>query len=275
MPSGHSSGRASTGVAWKEATGRQWEFLDAGQDLGLLAFDVLRDVFLFVKDRDRRFVYFDRGFPSLMSLTAGEILGRRDEDLSPKHLADHYRADDERVMNSGLPLVDIIELVHNVDGAYEWFTTTKFPVVRNGTTIGVAGIIRSLTRGHTRAEELRLLEPAIRLISEHYSRAPSVTDLAASVAMSPTHFTRVFKARIGTTPHRYLRHVRLTAACKLLSNTDLSIGEVAMRTGFYDHSHLTNEMARGMGVTPRQYRLRASRQAVDSYGAAAAERADR
>ena len=249
-------------VAGDELTTSQREFLTASRDLGLQAFDELHDVFFFVKDRDLRFVYFNRAFAVLMGVPADQILGRRDEDLSPEYLAEHYREDDTKVLESGARLVDIIELVHDVDGAYEWFTTTKFPVMSNGTTIGVAGVTRSLTKRNKAAEQLLPFEPAIRLISEHYDRQLSVRELAESVAMSQTHFARTFKAHFGTSPHRYLRRVRLTAACDLLSTTDLSVGEIATRTGYYDHSHLTNDLVRAKGLTPSDYRQRYRRRPI-------------
>lgn len=245
-----------------ELTPRQREFLAASGDLGLQAFNELHDVFFFVKDRELRFVYFNRAFLNLMNLSAEQVLGRRDDELSPEHLAEHYREDDTKVIESGERLVDIIELVHDIDGAYEWFTTTKFPVVSDGATIGVAGITRSLTKRNKAAEQLVPFEPAIRLISEHYDRPLSVRELAESVAMSQTHFARLFKAHFGTSPHRYLRRVRLAAACDLLSTTDLSVGEIAIRAGYYDHSHLTNEFVRAKGVTPSDYRQRYRRRQI-------------
>jgi PAS domain S-box-containing protein len=239
-----------------ELTARQAEFLAASGDLGLQVFDEIHDIFFFVKDLELKFVYFNRAFSTLLGLRADEILGRRDEDLSPEYLAEHYREDDRKVIETGARLVDTIELVHDVDGAYEWFTTTKFPVVSNGTIIGVAGVTRSLTKRSRAAERLVPFEPAIRLISEQYDRQLSVGELAESVSMSPTHFTRLFKAHFGTSPHRYLRRVRLAAACDLLSTTDLAVGEIAIRTGYYDHSHLTNELTRAKGLTPTDYRQR-------------------
>lgn len=239
-----------------EFTARQRAFLAASHNLGLEAFDKLHDVFFFVKDRERRFIYFNRAFLTLMGLTAEQILDRRDEDLSPEYLVEHYREADIQVIETGARLVDIIELVHDIDGEYEWFTTTKFPVIADGETIGVAGITRSLTKRNRTAELLLPFEPAIRLISEHYDRPLSVRELADSVAMSQTHFARQFKAHFGTSPHRYLRRIRLTAACDLLSSSDLSIADIALRTGYYDHSHLTNEMVRSKRLTPTQYRER-------------------
>ena len=138
----------------------------------------------------------------------------------------------------------------------------QVPVVSDGARIGVAGVTRSLTKRSRTAEQLVPFEPAIRLISEHYDRPFSVAELAATVAMSPTHFARRFKAHFGTSPHRYLRRVRLAAACDLLSTTELAVGDIATRTGYYDHSHLTNELVRAKGLTPTAYRERYRRRAI-------------
>jgi len=238
-------------------TAAQRQFLSAAGDLGLAAFDELPDVFLFVKDRERRFVYFNHAFTTLMARPGEELLGKRDEDLSPEYLVDHYRADDEAVLDRGERLVGVVELVHNTDGSYDWFTTTKFPV-RNvdGDVIGVAGITRSLTKRAGAHEMLLPLEPAIRLISERYHEQLSLAELAQSVAMSPTHFARRFKEHFGVSPHRYLRRIRLEAACDLLSTTELPVGDIATSVGYYDHSHFTKDFVRNKGLTPSEYRAR-------------------
>lgn len=240
-----------------DLTASQRQFLSTAGDLGLAAFDELPDVFFFVKDRERRFVYFNRAFTTLMARPSDQLLGKRDEDLSPEYLADHYRADDEAVLNRGERLVGVVELVRNTDGSYDWFTTTKFPV-RNvdDDVIGVAGITRSLTKRAGVHEMLLPLEPAIRLISEHYDEQLSLAELAQSVAMSPTHFARRFKEHFGVSPHRYLRRIRLEAACDLLSTTELAVGDIATRIGYYDHSHLTKDFVRNKGLTPSEYRAR-------------------
>jgi PAS domain S-box-containing protein len=231
--------------------------LDAAVDLGLTAFDELNDVFFFVKDRDRRFVYFNKAFTALMSLSPEQIVGQRDEDLSPAYLAEHYREDDEAVLTRGERLVGVIELVHNADGSYDWFTTTKFPVLSaSGEIIGVAGVTRSLTKRTAAQERLLPLEPAIRLMSEHYDRPLRVSDMARAATMSPTHFARRFKAQFGISPHRYLGRLRIAAACDLLSTTDLLVGDIAGRVGYYDQSHLTKAFTRSKGVTPAEYRKR-------------------
>jgi AraC family transcriptional regulator len=78
--------------------------------------------------------------------------------------------------------------------------------------------------------------------------------LAAEVGVHPAHLARTFRRRLGVTPGQYLRRIRLGRAIALLARTDRSISEVAIASGFYDQSHLTNLMQRTTGLTPAQYR---------------------
>lgn len=77
-------------------------------------------------------------------------------------------------------------------------------------------------------------------------------DLAAAVELNVFQLIRLFKRVAGLTPHAYLVQVRLDDARGHLRN-GMPIAEVAMATGFYDQSALTNHFRRSFGITPRQY----------------------
>ncbi|MFI6156327.1 helix-turn-helix domain-containing protein [Kitasatospora sp. NPDC051170] len=86
----------------------------------------------------------------------------------------------------------------------------------------------------------------------------SLPDLAAVAGVSPSHFTRAFRASTGQSPHRYLVRLRLERARRALLTTDTPIAAVAQLSGFADQSHLTRTMRLHTGVTPAG--LRASRE---------------
>ncbi len=79
--------------------------------------------------------------------------------------------------------------------------------------------------------------------------------LAGELRLSPFHFARLFKATFGVTPHDYVQRVRLDAAVRALQcHEDRSIAEIADRCGFSSQSHLTTQMRRHLGTTPRTLR---------------------
>ena len=74
--------------------------------------------------------------------------------------------------------------------------------------------------------------------------------------MSPFHFAREFARVTGLAPHRYVVRRRLDRAILLLGRRDLTVEDVARRTGFTDASHLARHMCRATGATPRAFRAR-------------------
>ncbi|XGW00397.1 MAG: helix-turn-helix transcriptional regulator [Leptolyngbya sp. BL-A-14] len=89
-------------------------------------------------------------------------------------------------------------------------------------------------------------------INNHLHHALTLNELAAIAQFSPYHFLRLFKQRMGITPHQYILQCRLQQAKYLLHHSELSVIEIAAQTGFCDQSHLTRHFKRMMGITPKQ-----------------------
>jgi AraC family transcriptional regulator len=92
-------------------------------------------------------------------------------------------------------------------------------------------------------------------INDHLHQDLKLNELAAIVQISPYHFLRLFKQRMGITPHQYILQCRIERAKSLLQHSHLSIAEIAIRVGFCDQSHFTRYFKRVVGVTPTQFLL--------------------
>jgi len=224
---------------------------------GFEPFRWLPDVYLFIKDRDRRFVHFSPNFPAMMGRSSRELIGARDEDLSPEHLVEHYRSDDNAVLTSGIELTNIVELVSEQRGGYAWNVTSKWPLHdTSGEIVAVGGVTRRLQERRESEDHYLMLQPAAELMVKNLGRNVSLAELAASVSLSPSQFSRVFQDRFGVTPHQYLRRLRMDAAADLLTSSDLSLSEIADKCGYYDQSHMTNEFRKVKHMPPGAYRER-------------------
>jgi PAS domain S-box-containing protein len=232
-------------------------------------FDHVPDVYFFVKDGQGRFVRCNQAFLSLVGRTReDEVIGSRDSDFFPASLAENYMNDDRVVLRSGEPIIDRVELMRNPDGTIDWYSTTKLPLRdRKGVTIGVAGITRDVKKMNSTAARFLSWAPVLEAMLSDYAEPLSAADLASKVALSVSQFNRQFKKKFHTTPRSYLTNVRMNAACHLLVSTDLPISEIALQTGFYDQSHLSNQFTRHRGMSPSHYRSKYSAEAAQTLAA--------
>lgn len=80
-----------------------------------------------------------------------------------------------------------------------------------------------------------------------------IADMAQSIAVSPYHMIRQFKAACGLTPHQFQIQCRVRKAQRLLEEGK-SVTEAAYATGFCDQSHFDRCFKRIVRLTPNAYR---------------------
>jgi AraC family transcriptional regulator len=80
-----------------------------------------------------------------------------------------------------------------------------------------------------------------------------LADIAAVVALSPYHFSRLFRATTGRTPYQFVLDRRIERAKELLGRPGITVRQVARRTGFADAGHLARHFRRHVGTSPARY----------------------
>lgn len=86
------------------------------------------------------------------------------------------------------------------------------------------------------------LKKAENFLRANYRKPISVQEVADHAGISREHLTRSFHTQHGIGPAVYLRHLRLTAARKMLASAPLSLREIAIRTGFPSARQLSKWM---------------------------------
>lgn len=98
------------------------------------------------------------------------------------------------------------------------------------------------------------IQSLVDRVEENLSEEINVIQLADTFNISPWHFQRLFKALAGDTLGGYIRGRRLTAAARLLLNSDLGIIDIAFRVGFNSHEAFTRSFKAYFGVSPKEFR---------------------
>lgn len=219
-------------------------------------FDYISDVYFFVKDDEGRFVRINRAFLKLVRAESEHgVIGARDVDFFPPNLAESYQRDDREVMRTSQAIIDKAELVLNPDGSVDWFCTTKLPLLdREGSVIGIYGFTRDVKKMTSNNARFLSWTPVVEAMLNDYATPLETAALAQKVALSVSQFNRQFRKRFHTTPRSYLTNVRVNAACHFLVTSDLPMSEIALKTGFYDQSHFTNQFVKSRGMPPSKYR---------------------
>lgn len=94
----------------------------------------------------------------------------------------------------------------------------------------------------------------LKYIEQHYHEDINVNDLAYSFAMSPNYFSTIFKKSTGKTVIHYITEIRVSNACKLLSDTKASVVDISSKVGYQDTQYFFRVFKKNTGRTPLEYR---------------------
>lgn len=95
---------------------------------------------------------------------------------------------------------------------------------------------------------------AVQYIDENYHTTITLSSLAEKAGLSPSYFSKKFRATTGTGMKDYLTYVRLNHASMELLSTNHSITDIALNCGFNDSNYFKDAFKRMFGMSPRTYR---------------------
>lgn len=223
--------------------------------------DGLTGTMFCAKDTTGRYVAVNQAFVDRTNEASRRaVVGRRAEDLFVEHLAAHYAAQDEQVVQTGEALRDELELILRPGGAPGWYLTSKEPVRSGDAVVGLVSVSEDLRTSDPADVALSSLSRVVALVHERLGEPVTVAEMAAAAGCSPAALDRRMRKVFSLSPRRYVLRARIDRAATLLTTTDEPIAAVATATGFYDQAVLTRTFGRLTGQTPAQYR-RSSRDA--------------
>lgn len=106
------------------------------------------------------------------------------------------------------------------------------------------------------SEKQKILLDAINYLEGNYQNDPSLGETANAINVSASYLSKVFSTEMNSTYSKYLVCLKIGHAQKLLANTELSVLEISLQTGFKNYNYFSDVFKKIVGCTPLGYRKR-------------------
>jgi len=103
---------------------------------------------------------------------------------------------------------------------------------------------------------LDILKDAKHIFDTYFSDRHKLATEIRTLGVSQNHFIQLFRKQFAMTPVEYLNKLRVEKAMQLLVNTNTTIVNIAMLSGFGSLSTFYNFFKKQVGFTPKEYRIR-------------------
>ncbi len=102
--------------------------------------------------------------------------------------------------------------------------------------------------------DLTMLKNMVGFIQANFSQRISLEEIAMAGAVGQSKCCKLFRQYFSKTPMQYVNEYRLNKSADLLRESNLSVTEIALQTGFNDASYYTASFRKWSGLTPLAYR---------------------
>lgn len=199
--------------------------------------------------------------------TVGSALYYVAEHLSMLHNFVHFRIEDiTQIEQLGLPLntpfyTEMQEDITTTVERIEWSIGAK---VSNSSVFDPSRMFEDLL--HRLAQERKAGNVAVGGYNQAHTfdtlrtqlyvdpAAWSVAKMAEFVHLSRAHFSVRYKDIFGVTPNSDINTAALLYACKLLTTTQMSVGDIGRSSGFSGAAYFIKQFKLKYGMTPNEYR---------------------
>lgn len=220
--------------------------------------DLLTDVphvMFCVKDVGGRYIAVNQAFADRAGhTTPAEVVGLTAADLFPAELAASYERQDARLLATGQPLRNELELILRPDGTVGWYVTSKTLLGGVEAPTGIASVSVDLRAPADTTGANARVAAAVAYARVRSTESVSVAELAAAADLSVTQLERAIRRALGLSAKQLMLRLRLEEAILRLRTTDLPVAQIAGECGYYDQSAFTRQFRRVVGMSPGAYR---------------------
>lgn len=104
------------------------------------------------------------------------------------------------------------------------------------------------------SKNMDIMHKALQYMRQNYDKKITLDSMAQMVHLSPSYFSKIFKAETGYNFNTYLNKLRIDKSKKLLLYDNIPLVSIVSMVGFEDQSYFTKVFKRLTGISPLQYR---------------------
>lgn len=206
-----------------------------------------------LKDDESRYLNVNEPYAKFCGRKVEEMIGKNDCDVQPEELAEKYRKDDIKVMETGKQ-ISTEEQIASADGTYKWYETFKTPVFdENNNVVGTAGFARDITE---QKEVERMKNEFVSIVS-HELRTP-LTSIRGALGLissySPDTLPEKVNSLLNIASNNTIRLINLIN--DILDLEKIKAGKMDFSYGEYEVTPLIKETIKLNEEYARQYNVK-------------------
>jgi AraC-like DNA-binding protein len=219
-------------------------------------FDCLSGVVYFVKNERAEYVVVNRTLAERCGAKDKRtLIGKTAEQAFPPPLGRSFREQDLKLLRTGEPVLNQLELHLYPTGMTGWCLTDKFPLRGVGdTVIGLVGVSHDLHLPDETADEYDSVAAAVKHAGDHLDQRLTAEELAAVAGLSAYQLDQRIRRLFRLTTGQLVLKLRMDTAAEQLRDTDLSLARIGLACGYADQSSFTRQFRLTTGLTPGEYR---------------------
>ena len=117
----------------------------------------------------------------------------------------------------------------------------------------ISFVIEHITK-EKREKDIKPIRIIKKYIEENYMQEINLGQLAQMVDMNASYLSSIFKKETGMTYSEYLVSCRIEQACKMLVETNKSINDIALKSGYQNARYFSKQFTKQIGLKPSEYR---------------------
>ncbi|MEO5995534.1 MAG: AraC family transcriptional regulator [Chitinophagaceae bacterium] len=100
------------------------------------------------------------------------------------------------------------------------------------------------------------IDEVFQFITKNYKQEIYIEQIAEKLNMSIASFSRYFKHHTHKTFSQYITEIRISYACRLLMERNVTISEICYQSGFENQSNFYRHFKKNTGIIPKEYKCR-------------------